>query len=455
MSLCLGLFAFSPADAQQPITTTVICNSAATCAPTVSGAVAATLRRPATDTLGRAHVGIFVMHPYSSYVNNSTICNELAARGFTTLCANGPFNGNQFGYYGYEQHIPTIAAGLNYLRNSVTGPAITKALIFGHSAGAPMMTLYQNVAENGPAACTGPEKIIPCVTAGLSGIPKADGVMLFDAHLGDSLATYTYIDPAVIGNTLGNRDPSLDMFSAANGYNAASDGATYTDAFKKRYTAAQAIRNNDLISQALDLLQQRRIQTGNPDDMGDAIPFTIVGGNAARLWQPDLSLLKCTQRAHTLLARDGTRPSQIVCSVRVPSGQRSEGLTSASTLNINVHIFLGAHALRSNGRYTQTINDITGLDYLSSSDTSAANVPFITVPIIIISNSGHYFLRPDEIIYDAAASFDKTLAYEEGAVHGGTPCDPCANAIGQPNGYFGDTVKRTMDFYGEWLAARY
>ena len=140
----------TPSNAQQAITTTVVCNSTATCATPVPGATAATLRRPTTDTLGFSHVGIFVMHPYSSYVNNSTICNELAARGFTTLCANGPFLNNQFGYYGYEQSIPTIAAGLNYLRNVVTGPAITKALIFGHSAGAPMMTLYQNVAENGP-----------------------------------------------------------------------------------------------------------------------------------------------------------------------------------------------------------------------------------------------------------------------------------------------------------------
>jgi hypothetical protein len=95
------------------------------------------------------------------------------------------------------------------------------------------------------------------------------------------------------------------------------------------------------------------------------------------------------------------------------------------------------------------------LDYASSADTSAANVPFITVPIIIISNTGHYFIRPDEIIYNVAASFDKTLAYEEGAVHGGTPCTACATALGQPTTYFGDTVKRTMDFYGEWLAARF
>ena len=92
----------------------------------------------------------------------------------------------------------------------------------------------------------------------------------------------TYVDPAVINNTLGNRDPSVDMYDPANGYVIATDGATYTSAFIKRYTAAQAIRNQDLISQALDLLQQRRIQTGNPNDLGDAIPFTVVGAIAAR-----------------------------------------------------------------------------------------------------------------------------------------------------------------------------
>ena len=222
-------------------------------------------------------------------------------------CALSPTSGNQYAYYGFEQHASTIAAGLRFLRN-LTGPTVTKALIFGHSQGGPMMAFYQNVAENGPAVCQQPEKLLPCVDTDLHNLPKADGVMMFDSHLGDSLATFTYIDPAVMNNTLGQRDPSLDMFSAANGYNATTNGATYTDAFKKRYTAAQAVRNADLVSQALALLQARRASTGNPNDLGDAIPFTVVGGSAARLWQPDLSLVSCTKSPHTLLSHDGTRP---------------------------------------------------------------------------------------------------------------------------------------------------
>ena len=120
-----------------------------------------------------------------------------------------------------------------------------------------------------------------------------------------------------------------------------------------------------------------------------------------------------------------------------------------------MHIYLGIHALRTNGRYTQTVDDITGIDYSSSNDTSPINVQGITVPLIIIANSGHYFIRPDEIVYNLAASADKTLAYEEGAVHGGTPCTACATALGLPSNFFGDTFGRTMDFYAEWLAARY
>ena len=104
-----------------------------------------------------------------------------------------------------------------------------------------MMTLYQNVAENGPGVCSDRAKLSPCVTAGLTGLPAADGIILFDSHIGDSLATFTYVDPAVQDNTLGRRNPALDMFSAANGYDAATNGAIYSSAFIKNFLAAASV----------------------------------------------------------------------------------------------------------------------------------------------------------------------------------------------------------------------
>jgi hypothetical protein len=47
---------------------------------------------------------------------------------------------------------------------------------------------------------------------------------------------------------------------------------------------------------------------------------------------------------------------------------------------------------------------------------------------------------------------DKTYAISEGAVHGGTPCTQCAQALGLPPDYFGDTIKRIYDFMDEWLS---
>src|SRR5438477_7602955 len=195
LAVPVGIVGYS--NDARAITTTVVCTTLATCTTAGLDLNAATLRRPDSNALGRAHVGIFIMHPYSGY-NNFQGCAELASRGYTTLCANSIFNGSQYGYYGYEQHAPGIKSGLEYIKKlqaTAALPAITKLIIFGHSAGAPLMTFYQNIAENGPGACQGPEKIIPCVATNLGNLPKADGVILFDAHLGDSLATFTYVDP--------------------------------------------------------------------------------------------------------------------------------------------------------------------------------------------------------------------------------------------------------------------
>ena len=68
---------------------------------------------------------------------------------------------------------------------------------------------------------------------------------------------------------------------------------------------------------------------------------------------------------------------------------------------------------------------------------------------------GHYFLRPDEIVYENAKSTDKTFAIEEGSVHGGTECTACEQALGLPAGYYGDTLNRTFDFMDTWISARF
>ena len=473
----LSLGAMAPVHAQlQPTTSTTV-----TAALVADGGnvTAAKLRRPQTDALGHAHVGIVFMHPYSSY-QNFAMCDGLAARGYTTLCIDSSFTGRPDDYYGYEQHAPAIRAGIDYLRNlagTSALPPVTKVVIFGHSMGAPMMAFYQNVAENGPqVACQGPEKVIPCVDTNLHNLPKADGVMLFDPHLGDALATFTYVDSALEGDilTCGPRKPQVDMFSAANSYvsdpgQLDDNSASYSKQFRKDYLVHQAVRNQQIMQAALDLLAQRRLETGDPSYMGDDIEFHVPGASGARLWQPDTSLLKSTQKPHVLLARDGTRPIQVVSSVRPPSGNAPAAICANSMVNSTLHGWLGAHALDATpGQYDQTPNDITGINYRSSATSTVNGVLGFHVPLVIISNTGHYFLRPAEIVYENAVTADKTVAYSEGAVHGGTPCAQCTRIIKNDpmlptavaNAYWTDPqgngpLERSMSFYAEWLGARY
>ena len=162
----------------QLTTTTVVCTSLATCTTANLNVNAATLRRPTTNLLGNAQVGVFVMHSFGGY-RNFAVCNALAQRGFTTLCDDSIWTGRQHEFYGFEQHVPGIRDGINYLKNlpaDTTYPAISKVIIWGHSAGAPMMAFYQNIAENGPEACQGPEKILPCVTTNLHNYPRRTGL---------------------------------------------------------------------------------------------------------------------------------------------------------------------------------------------------------------------------------------------------------------------------------------
>ena len=434
--------------------------------PTLEGTYRAVLRTPPDNA--KAHIGIFVMHTWSGNADNP-VCMGLSRRGYTTLCADTEFMGRKGAYQGYEDHVPAIVAGISHLRGDV--PGITRVVVLGRSMGAPMMAFYENVQENGIAACRSSKRILPCNTenlideAGESKLPPVDGIILADAHLGDALATFTYMDPAVTDPEMPHlRNPAVDMFAATNGYpgDTESRGPQFRDAsynadFVERFLAAQAERNANVLSHAENLWA--RIEAGDaeglyPDDM----LFTVPGAeNAARLWQADLDLLKCTQRAHIFLTRDGRTDMSPgpICSVRVPSGRLANADSIGSVLHMPLRVWLGAHALRTDGTYRQTENDLSGIDYESSNTSTVGNVRGITKPLLLIANSAHYFIVPNEIIFDNAASADKTYAITEGAVHAGTPCTACEQALGLPSGSFGDTLGRAFDFIDAWLAERF
>jgi hypothetical protein len=358
----------------------------------------------------------------------------MAKRGYRVLAVNHHGDTDDVAVFAQP-----LSRGIGYLRSL---PGVQHVVIMGHSGGGHLVAWYQNVAEHGPAACQGPEKVYPCDGDHLSGLMKPDGVILLDSTLG-AFHEMSAVDPAVEGD---KRIPSLDMFSAANGYDTQGKQAKYSGDFAKRFYAAQSSRNEAIVNDAVARLNALKQGKGQ---FSDDEPLVVRGmgedAAGARLYQPDSSFAAHTRKPHTLLKADGTQPEMIVNSVRPPMGQQyASALDKLHVMSqaTTVRMFLAHSAIRTKPDFAITADDIVGVDWDSAITSTPGNAEGITVPTLVLANTCHYLMVPDEIIYDHLASKDKTLVFDEGSTHLFAPCRP----------EYGDSVKRAFDYVDSWLS---
>lgn len=401
----------------------------------LSPTVKAVLYSPAADSKSR--VAIVNMHEDGNRLADIA-CTELVQRGFYVLCMNGRSDNNEA--LDFWNDLPLdVATGVKYLKETLKA---TKILLYGGSGGGPLMTFYQNVAQNGPSVCQGSKKLLPCGNE-LSGLPPADGIILRDAHPGTAVNTLRSLDPSMQHEDRPDRiDASLDPFSARNGYNF-SGSSQYSDQFKERYFKAQAARMNRLVDGALAKL--RSMNAGKYYYKDDDV-YVLYKSEIGRLSELDLAIHAGTLKPHKLLKNDGTIVTEIIKSVRVPNAenaQRAKSFQNGSKL-LTVKSFLGTRAIRAG----HSMNDI---DYCSNNNSTPCHLQKITVPILILGMGGHYFLRDNEMHYEISASPDKEYVVIEGASHGIRPCKACEKTPGQ----YSNTVKNTFDYMQKWINARF
>ncbi|OCX66270.1 hypothetical protein BFP70_06095 [Thioclava sp. SK-1] len=87
--------------------------------------------------------------------------------------------------------------------------------------------------------------------------------------------------------------------------------------------------------------------------------------------------------------------------------------------------YLGAFAVRVDDDCAYGENFIFGVDWHSSVTTPIGNAEGITVPMLARGMTAGWEYIAAEMIYDHAASTDKSIAFVEGATHVHTPCKPC------------------------------
>lgn len=390
-------------------------------------------------------VAFLIVHRTADYLTHIG-CQELPKRGFAVLCMNTRYVNNEL-LVDWDRIALDVKAGVEYLRGR---PGIEKVVLLGHSGGGPTTSFYQAVAERGLPFCQDSRKLVPC-RDDLAGLPKADGLVLADAHPGVPVILLRSLNGSVVDEEPGRIDPRLDPYSAANGYNP-SGPSSYSAEFRRRYFEAQSARMNALTARVQQRTRDIRAGSGPyPDNDVVVIPH---GGNpgagpggASQLHSLDPSIaLRHTSQPRKLLKNDGSVSQQIVSSVSPPELDAKESTNSfdRGTKLLSLRSYLSTQAVRST-------NSLDGIDHCSSNNSTVCALAAITVPLMVAGMGGYLFIRDSEEEFEAASSSDKDLVFIEGATHGFTPCRPCS---AEPNAY-ANSVRNLFDYIAAWTDARF
>lgn len=433
----LGITALAALSAQPVLAQTTPASPAIPQLKTTFVAPNSIIVEPMNPDPVRSHIALVVTHPERTNNFNYFHGLELAKYGYRVMFVN--YTGPETTY---EEFLYPIASGVRALR---TIPGIDTIVLAGHSSVGPELTFYQDVAENGPAACQGPTRLYKCPTGMAQGLPKADGVLLLDPNSGAG-SRLLNLYPAMDRRDPRKIDPSLDLFDPKNGYDPATRSATYSDAFLKKYFAAQAERSTSLIDEALWRLA--KIEKGEGDYKDDE-PFVVHGtsgpgraGLGASVVKADLRILSRTHSPHLLLKADNTQATQTIRVVAKPATRpEDQRIMSQTVADTTVRHYLSFNALRTGPDYHLTEDRIYGVDWRSSGDSMQGNVEGITVPTLIIAATCGFDMGLLEAVFDHSAAKDKEYVGVEGADHNMRACGP----------QYGDTYRRSFNYMDAWL----
>lgn len=363
------------------------------------------------------------------------MCTAMAKRGFLTWCAiSDPENTD----YGDWMNVALeIKAAIEYLHRQ---PGIDAIVLYGHSGGGAAASFYEAVAENGVSFCQDPHKLSRCSDA-LAGLPRADAVVFPDAHPGMDVMSLRGLNPALIVD--GDRikvDPTLDPFSARNGFNP-NGHSHYSLPFQQRYYAAQAAEMRHLVARALRI--EAAIAAGrisNPGDEQIVIPGFGIATHLDEL-DPTIAVTMSTVRPERLLRNDGTISMQQIHSVW--TGQ-SPFLHFRQDIVESATAFLDLRAVRAR-------DSMSEIDWCSANSDTVCNSWHIHVPVLFIASGASDFIADEERMYDRSPSPDRQFIVVEGALHPGAPCVQCETSPGQ----YANSMKNLFNYLTHWINKRF
>ena len=335
---------------------------------------------------------VVFMHPAST-LQLLPVPRAMVQQGAHVLCAASRYVKNDTSLI-FEKVLLDLGA---YMRHAREQWGYRKIVLVGWSGGGSLATYYQSQAEN-PGVTHTPAGD-PVDIAGAKLIP-ADAIIFQAAHLSRGHMLAESIDPSVTDEAdPDRRERDLDIYDPAN-----PNQAPYSAAFIAAYRAAQ-------------LARMRRI-TGR------------VKATLAELKRRGTGELERAFVVHRTFA-----DPRFLDPALDPNGRRPRWCYMGNPETVNT----GPVGL---GRFSMLRSWLSQWSIDDSRCNALVCAPRIKAPLLVIENSADDAVPQPHtrMLFDAAASADKTMHVIEGATH---------YYAGQP-----ELLAQVMGLTRDWLAAR-
>lgn len=373
----------------------------------------------------------------------------LPAEGVDTFAFNNRFSNSAAGIDVatlWEPLVLDVGAAVGEMR----ARGYANVVLYGTSAGGPLVAFYQAVAERGNAIFGGEPTLSGYPGFFAEGgdelqLPPADALVLQNATSGPATSFCLRLDGAIVDEAEAIRDPALDMFDPANGFDPETGQASYGRDFLRGYYEAQAARMNRLIDVAQERLARMR-RLGRPF-VDDA--FMVIPGVRACPAFVDLGV------AHESRGRWTSWPSGIEGTITsdrrpVPGAARANISRAGGTTAHTLTSFLSYRAVACDlDRYEPFAPRAADVGMVAGSTNAALarTLPAVAAPLLVTQGTAdiEVHIPTAELIFDSATMSDKELSFIEGADHG------MLAAEGDPDRTRAVHLARV----GDWLATRF
>jgi pimeloyl-ACP methyl ester carboxylesterase len=377
---------------------------------------------------GKPRTVVIMAHPRAEFSTHYSIPYWVEA-GFAAFGFNTRYLNNDSTML-HENLLLDLAAGIRFLREE---EGFEKILMLGNSGGGSLFSYYDSQARTpkGQRIAAPPGGGPPDLNQ--HELPTADGFIVLAAHPGQGMVLMSCLDAAVVDeNDPLASDPELDMYDERNGFRTPPAESRYSKEFLEKYRAAQRAR-----CARIDAIARRHIAEASQGR--SAMRAQDFANRTAD--ERNYAARRAMAPRYMLVYRTQANPNYLDLSID-PS-ERAVGSI------IMARPDLGNYSAFGLGRIVTPDAWLSTWSGLSSYAKTAANLPKVTVPTLVVGANGDQDIFNSDVRaeFEASGASDKSIAFIEGADH--------FMRAGGAKAHLGDPRPRLMAVLTKWARERF